>query len=78
MNATINKTVRVGDAGTPFDVTIEVEYEKQYNLIIVTDWCEDNTPYDNPPDSWWEKMKELISEYFYDQNEHFQVEFGKV
>ena len=75
MTATINKTIGIGDAGWPFDVSIEVEYEKQYNLIIVTDWMEDKSPYDNPPELWFERMKEIIADFFYEQNENYQVHF---
>jgi hypothetical protein len=75
MKVTINKTIGIGDAGLPFDVSIEVDYEQNGNSIIVTDWMEDNSPYDNPPEKWYERMKEVISEYFYDQNESYNVRF---
>ena len=75
MNATITKTIGIGDAGWPFDVSIDVEYEQQGLAISVTYWMEDTSPYDNPPNSWFERMKELIDDYFYELNENFQVTF---
>jgi hypothetical protein len=75
MTTTINKTIGIGDAGLPFNLSIDVEFEQQGNLIIVTDWMEDASPYDNPPDKWWDRMKEIIADFFYDQNEHYQVQF---
>lgn len=41
MNIVINKTIGIGDAGLPFNVTIDVEYEQKLNEITVTDWMED-------------------------------------
>ncbi len=75
MNIIIDKTIGIGDAGLPFDVSIDVDYEKEGNLIKVTDWMEDGSPYDNPPELWYERMKEIISEYFYEQNEEYNVIF---
>lgn len=75
MTATINKTIGIGDAGLPFDVSIEVEYEQKDNLIVVNYWMEDESPYDNPPESWYARMKELIDDYFYELNRDFKVEF---
>jgi hypothetical protein len=75
MNVTINKEIGIGDAGLPFDVSIEVEYEQQDNQITVTDWMEDKSPYDNPPEKWYDRMKELIADFFYDQNESYTVVF---
>jgi hypothetical protein len=65
----INKTIGIGDAGLPFDVSIDIDYERQSNVIVVNDWMEDTSPYDNPPESWYLRMREVISEFFYDQDE---------
>lgn len=75
METTIHKTIGIGDAGLPFDVSIEVEYEQQGSLIIVTDWMEDKSPYDNPPQLWYERMEDVISDFFYDDNQVTQVMF---
>jgi hypothetical protein len=64
MNTTIKKTFGIGDAGLPFTVSIDVEYEQQGNKVFVTDWTEDRSPYDNPPELWYEQMKEIIDEHF--------------
>jgi hypothetical protein len=75
MTTTINKTIGIGDAGLPFNVSIDVEYEQQGNLIMVTDWQEDASPYDNPPDKWWDRIKEIIAEFFYEQDDNNEVVF---
>lgn len=73
MQTTINKIIGIGEAGLPFDVSIDVEYEIQEGtLIIVTDWMENESPYDNPPEKWYERMKEIICDFFYDQNKDNQ------
>jgi hypothetical protein len=73
MVTTINKTIGIGDAGLPLDVSIDVTYEKQSNLITVIYWMEEQSPYDNPPELWFARMKEIISEYFFEQSEDNQV-----
>lgn len=75
METIIHKTLGIGDAGLPFDVSINVEYEKQGSLIIVTDWMEDKSPYDNPPQLWYERMEEIISDFLYEQDNVSQVMF---
>lgn len=75
MDTIIHKTIGIGDAGWPFDVSINVEYERQGWLIIITDWMEDESPYDNPPELWWDRMKEIISDFFYEQDKRYEVIF---
>lgn len=75
MNIVINKTIGIGDAGLPFNVTIDVEYEQKLNEITVTDWMERESPYDNPPELWFERMKEVIEDFFYDQDKDLNVTF---
>lgn len=76
MNTTITKEIGIGDAGLPFDVSIEVEYEeKEPHIIIVTDWMENSSPYDNPPESWYYRMMDIIMDYFYEQNNENTVVF---
>ena len=75
MNVVIQKTIGIGDAGWPFDVSIDVEYEQQGTEILVEYWMEDESPYDNPPENWFHRMKEIIEDYFYEQNPHFNVHF---
>lgn len=71
----INKTIGIGDAGLPFDVTINVDYEQDGNKITVTYWEEDKSPYDNPPDSWYSRIEEVIEDYFFDQDNQYYVIF---
>jgi hypothetical protein len=75
MNAIIQKTIGIGDAGLPFDVTINVEYEEQHNVFFVTDWMEDECPYDNPSEKWYARMQDIILDFFYDRNQNFKVVF---
>lgn len=77
MNVTINKTISIGDAGLPFNVSIDVDYVKNGNDIIVTDWMEDASPYDNPPEKWYKRMEELISDFFYEQDPNSEVLFHR-
>lgn len=75
METTIKKTIGIGDAGLPFDVSIDVQYEKHDNIITVTDWLEDASPYDNPTDKWYRRMEDIISDFFYEQDKTDQVLF---
>lgn len=67
MEIVINKEIGIGDAGLPFDVTIDVTFEQVGKVIIVSDWLERESPYDNPSELWFERMKEVIQDYFFDQ-----------
>lgn len=75
MNVKIDKTIGIGDAGLPFDVSIDIEYEQDGSNITVTYWWEEESPYDNPPESWYERMKEIIDDFFYEQDENNKVVF---
>jgi hypothetical protein len=75
MTATIKKTIGIGDAGLPFDVSINVDYAQEGNEITVTHWMEDESPYDNPPDLWYKRMEEVIEDYFFDQDKNLNVIF---
>jgi hypothetical protein len=68
MEVTINTKISVGDAGTPFPISIEVSYEKEGNVITVIDWMENESPYDNPPELWFAQVKEAIDDFFFDQD----------
>lgn len=72
MNITINKTIGIGDAGLPFGVTIDVEYEQHGNTVLVIDWMERESPYDNPPELWYAQMREIIDEHFLSNRVVFQ------
>lgn len=74
-NITINATINVGDAGTPWPVSIDVDYDQVGNVISVVDWLEDSSPYDNPPELWYAQVRDKISDYFYDLNKDYEVVF---
>ena len=57
----------------PFDVSIETEYDIKDNIVIVTYWMEDENPYDNPSEKWFYRMKEIIEDYFYEENKDYKV-----
>ena len=75
MNVVLNKTIGLGDSGLPFSLIIDVEYERKGNHITVFSCLERQTPYDNPPESWYRRMEEIVSEYFYEQDEELNVSF---
>lgn len=76
MNVNIQATISIGDAGFPFDTNINVDYEQHGNNITVIDWMEDGSPYDNPPQLWYEQVKEKIADFFYDQSTNYEVKFA--
>lgn len=54
-------------------IILDVEYERQGYLIIVTDW---NVRYGGElTELQRDCMKEIISNHFYSQNERYQVTF---
>lgn len=76
MNITINKTIKVGDAGTPYSVSINIDYEQDGNEITITDNIAEGGPYDNPPDLWYKQIEEAIEDYFYEQDKDLNVSFA--
>jgi hypothetical protein len=75
MNVKIDKTIGIGDAGLPFNVSIDVDYEQNGNNITITYCMEEESPYDNSPEKWYERIKEIIEDYFYDQDKNNKVIF---
>lgn len=76
MNIQIHRTISVGDAGTPYNIEIDIHYNQDGNEITVTDWMEDGSPYDNPPELWYKQVKESIEDYFYEQDKELNVTFS--
>jgi hypothetical protein len=75
MNTVIQATINVGDAGDPFDISIVVDYEKYNDSILVIDWMEDDSPYDNPPNLWYTQVMEAVEDYFYSLSPNLKVVF---
>lgn len=76
MNIKIHRTIKVGDAGTPYHIEIDLDYNQDGNEITVIDWMEDGSPYDNPPELWYAQVKESIEDYFYDVDKDLNVTFS--
>lgn len=64
----IEKEISWGYAGMPVEVSISVDYEQQGQAVIITDWSENNAPFDHPSEIWWETLQEEIEGYFIDLN----------
>lgn len=75
MQVTINKTIGIGDAGTAFNLSLNVEYEQDGNVITVIDSNENETPYDNPPEKWYKRMEQIIEDHFFEQDKDSKVIF---
>lgn len=75
MNATFNATINIGDAGVPFHVSIDVEYQKFNDSILIIDWMEDDCPYDNPAQLWFDQIMDAIDDFFFEHESELPVVF---
>jgi hypothetical protein len=64
--AIIRKSINLGDADVPFDLTIDVDYERQGSKVLITYCIERECPYDNPPESWYRRIEQIVEDYFYE------------
>jgi len=69
---TLHETINVGDAGTPVDTDIYInfEFDEPNGMVLVTH-CEDNSPFDNPPSYWADTIKERIEDHFHPKEVRF-------
>ncbi len=67
---TLHETINVGDAGTPVDTDIYIEFYENESGITVTH-NEDNASFDNPPSYWADTIKERIEDHFHPKTVNF-------
>jgi hypothetical protein len=70
---TIKKEIGIGDAGLPFNLSLNIYFEIQDGIVLIHECIEDSSPYDNPPEIWYERMKEISDDFFYELNPNLKV-----
>lgn len=74
-NAVFIVPIKAGDAGMSHQVWISVHYEQVGNFVFVSDSMSEGGPYDNPPESWYDKIGEAIRDYFWRMDQSNEVFF---
>jgi hypothetical protein len=75
MEIIVSKTIGIGDAGFPFHLVVDVVYEIENSVIIITECIERESPYDNPPESWYTRIREIVDDFFYDTHPNCNIIF---